>query len=183
MSCIAAQSVRVSPAETGQGFASERPIYKETTMPINVEPAVNPPPRRRDAPAAIDFYVKAFGRRGNWARARSRRQADHAAGAPPTASMSCSTTTSRRCAGAVDDSDSLGGTPVTIHLTVTDVDSKFQRALDAGRHRGAPLDDQFWETRYGRGRRPRSVTTGRWDSRYARSVRRRSKRPMSAQAG
>ena len=26
----------------------------------------------------------------------------------------------------------LGGTPVTIHLTVTDVDSKFQQALDAG---------------------------------------------------
>ena len=26
----------------------------------------------------------------------------------------------------------LGGTPVTIHLTVTDVDAKFQRAIDAG---------------------------------------------------
>jgi PhnB protein len=44
---------------------------------------------------------------------------------------------------------SLGGTPVTIHLTVTDVDAKFQRALDAGATVVVPLDEQFWGDRYG----------------------------------
>ena len=43
----------------------------------------------------------------------------------------------------------LGGTPVTIHLTVTDVDSKFQQALDAGATVLPPLEDQFWGDRYG----------------------------------
>ena len=36
------------------------------------------------------------------------------------------------CGGKSMTPESLGGTPVTIHLTVTDVDAKFQRALDAG---------------------------------------------------
>ena len=49
---------------------------------------------------------------------------------------------------------SLGGTPVTIHLTVTDVDAKFQRALDAGATVVMPLDDQFWGDRYGMVRDP-----------------------------
>ena len=49
---------------------------------------------------------------------------------------------------------SLGGTPVTIHLTVTDVDAKFQRALDAGATEVMPLDDQFWGDRYGMVRDP-----------------------------
>jgi PhnB protein len=44
---------------------------------------------------------------------------------------------------------SLGGTPVTIHLTVPDVDAAFQRALDAGATVVTPLDDQFWGDRYG----------------------------------
>jgi PhnB protein len=44
---------------------------------------------------------------------------------------------------------SLGGTPVTIHLTVTDVDAKFARALDAGASVVMPLEDQFWGDRYG----------------------------------
>jgi PhnB protein len=43
----------------------------------------------------------------------------------------------------------LGGTPVTIHLQVTDVDTAFQRAVDAGATVIAPLEDQFWGDRYG----------------------------------
>jgi PhnB protein len=43
----------------------------------------------------------------------------------------------------------LGGTPVTIHLQVTDVESAFQRAVDAGATVIAPLEDQFWGDRYG----------------------------------
>ncbi|MGY4711008.1 VOC family protein [Mycolicibacterium sp. CBM1] len=48
----------------------------------------------------------------------------------------------------------LGETPVTIHLTVTDVDAKFQRALDAGATVVMPHEDQFWGDRYGMVRDP-----------------------------
>jgi PhnB protein len=44
---------------------------------------------------------------------------------------------------------SLGGTPVSIHLPVTDVESQFQRAVDAGATVVAPLEDQFWGDRFG----------------------------------
>jgi PhnB protein len=43
----------------------------------------------------------------------------------------------------------LGGSPVTIHLVVADVDTKFQKAIDAGATVVMPLDDQFWGDRYG----------------------------------
>ncbi len=43
----------------------------------------------------------------------------------------------------------MGGTPVTIHLQVTDVESAFARAVDAGATVVAPLEDQFWGDRYG----------------------------------
>jgi PhnB protein len=43
----------------------------------------------------------------------------------------------------------LGGSPVTIHLTVTDVDTKFAKAVDAGATVVHPLEDAFWGDRYG----------------------------------
>lgn len=38
---------------------------------------------------------------------------------------------------------------MTIHLTVSDVDDKFQQAVDAGATVVMPLADQFWGDRYG----------------------------------
>jgi uncharacterized glyoxalase superfamily protein PhnB len=43
----------------------------------------------------------------------------------------------------------LGGTPVTIHLYVENVDQLFQRAVQAGAQVVMPLNDQFWGDRYG----------------------------------
>ena len=48
----------------------------------------------------------------------------------------------------------LGGSPVTIHLTVTDVEAKFARAVEAGAEVVMPLEDQFWGDRYGLVRDP-----------------------------
>jgi len=36
-----------------------------------------------------------------------------------------------------------------VGLTVTDVDAKYQKAVDAGATVIAPLEDQFWGDRYG----------------------------------
>lgn len=43
----------------------------------------------------------------------------------------------------------LGGTPVTIHMIVDDVDAVFARAIDAGAKVVMPVADQFWGDRYG----------------------------------
>ncbi|HEY9025894.1 MAG TPA: VOC family protein [Burkholderiaceae bacterium] len=43
----------------------------------------------------------------------------------------------------------LGGSPVTIHLAVPDVDASFRRATAAGATVRMPLSDMFWGARYG----------------------------------
>lgn len=43
----------------------------------------------------------------------------------------------------------LGGSPVTIHLYVTDVDTVFNNALAAGATAHMPVADMFWGDRYG----------------------------------
>ena len=45
--------------------------------------------------------------------------------------------------------ESIGGTPVTIHMFVEDADAVFNRALDAGAEARMPLADMFWGDRYG----------------------------------
>ena len=44
---------------------------------------------------------------------------------------------------------SLKGTPVTIHLYVTDVDAAFAKAVAAGAKVKMPVADMFWGDRYG----------------------------------
>jgi uncharacterized glyoxalase superfamily protein PhnB len=43
----------------------------------------------------------------------------------------------------------LGGTAVTLHLVVPDVDAAFARAVAAGATVTMPVADQFWGDRYG----------------------------------
>ena len=56
--------------------------------------------------------------------------------------------------GAARSPESLGGSPVTLHLYVEDVDVLFQRAVDAGAEVLLPVADQFWGDRYGMLRDP-----------------------------
>ena len=44
---------------------------------------------------------------------------------------------------------SIGGTPVTIHMYVEDVDAAFGKAVAAGAQVSMPLADMFWGDRYG----------------------------------
>ena len=44
---------------------------------------------------------------------------------------------------------SLGGSAVTIHLSVPDADAAFKRAVDAGASARMPVTDMFWGARYG----------------------------------
>lgn len=44
---------------------------------------------------------------------------------------------------------SLGGSPVTLHLMVDDVDAVAEKAVSAGAELVMPVADQFWGDRYG----------------------------------
>jgi len=44
----------------------------------------------------------------------------------------------------------LGGSPITVHLYVSDADAAFKRAVDAGAEVTVPLADMFWGDRYGK---------------------------------
>jgi uncharacterized glyoxalase superfamily protein PhnB len=44
---------------------------------------------------------------------------------------------------------SVGGSPVSIHMFVDDADAAFDKALAAGAEVRMPLADQFWGDRYG----------------------------------
>jgi uncharacterized glyoxalase superfamily protein PhnB len=51
--------------------------------------------------------------------------------------------------GSMASPATLGGTPVTLHLYVSDVDAVFDRAVEAGAQVLMPVADQFWGDRYG----------------------------------
>jgi PhnB protein len=122
---------------------------KEAAMAINIEPAVSPHLVVGDAAAAIDFYVKAFGAVELGRVPRPDGKLVHAALRINGSLVMLNDDFPEVCGGKSMTPKSLGGTPVTIHLTVTDVDAKFQQALDAGATVVAPLEDQFWGDRYG----------------------------------
>jgi PhnB protein len=118
-------------------------------MAIEVQPAVYPHLVVDDAAAAIDFYVKAFGATEYGRVPGPDGKLVHAAMNINGSTVMLNDDFPEMSGGKSMTPTSLGGTPVTIHLVVTDVDDKFQRAVDAGATVVAPLEDQFWGDRYG----------------------------------
>ena len=118
-------------------------------MAIEVQPSLSPHLVVDDAAAAIDFYVKAFG-------ATEHGRVPHPDGRLVHAALNINGCTVMLNDDFPDYNDgksstpkSFGGTPVTIHLQVPDVEAAFAKALDAGAVVVAPLEDQFWGDRYG----------------------------------
>jgi PhnB protein len=118
-------------------------------MAIAVEPALSPHLTVDNAAAAIDFYIKAFGAVELGRVPRPDGKLVHAAVRINGSLVMLNDDFPEMSGGKSMTPPSLGGTPVTIHLTVSDVDADFQRALDAGATVIVPLDEQFWGDRYG----------------------------------
>jgi PhnB protein len=116
---------------------------------IAVEPALSPHLVVNGAAAAIDFYIKAFDAVELGRVPGPEGKLMHAALRINGFTVLLNDDFPETCGGKSTTPISLGGTPVTMHLTVSDVDAKFQRALDAGATVVAPLADQFWGDRYG----------------------------------
>lgn len=119
-------------------------------MAIEVTPAVSPMLTVSDGAAAIDFYVKAFGAEElGRVPAPDGKRLFHAALRINGSLVMLNDDFPEMADGKSTTPTALGGTPVTVHLTVNDVDAKFQQAVDAGATVVMPLEDMFWGDRYG----------------------------------
>jgi PhnB protein len=120
-----------------------------TAKITEVTPALSPYLTVGDAAAAIDFYVNAFNAVELGRVPGPGGKLVHAAVQINGSTVLLSDDFPEYNDGKSSTPIALGGTPVTIHLTVEDVDARFQQALDAGATVVAVLEDQFWGDRYG----------------------------------
>jgi PhnB protein len=100
----------------------------------------------KDAARAIDFYERAFGAEEVFRLTAPDGTLIHASlrignsmlmladECPPMGAFS---------------PQKLGGSPVTIHLSVADVDASYARAVAAGATTQMPVTEMFWGARYG----------------------------------
>jgi PhnB protein len=118
-------------------------------MAIEVQPLVAPHLVVDDAAAAIDFYVKAFGATEYGRVPRPDGKLIHAALGINGSMVMLNDDFPEYNDGKSSTPTALGGSPVTIHLQVTDADAVFQSAVDAGATVVMQLEEQFWGDRYG----------------------------------
>jgi PhnB protein len=123
-------------------------------MAIAVQPALSPYLVVDDANAAIDFYIKAFGAVEVGRIPGPDGKLIHGAVQINGFTVMLNDDFPEMTDGKSMTPKALGGTPVTIHLTVTEVETRFQQAVDAGAAVVMPLEDQFWGDRYGMVRDP-----------------------------
>ncbi len=105
----------------------------------------------RDAPAAIDLYLRAF----------AARESFRTLG-PDGRVMFCELVLGDARIFVLDEfpeqralsPTTLGGTPIALHLYVARVDEAVARAVEAGMSLEIPVADFFWGERYGQVRDP-----------------------------
>ena len=100
----------------------------------------------RDAKAAVDFYKKAFGAEAPCVITLPNGQIMHAEILIDGAAVYL-VEENEECGGM--SPQSLGGSPVTMHLKVADCDAIFARAVESGCTPVMPLEDMFWGDRFG----------------------------------
>lgn len=112
----------------------------------------------KDATKAIDFYQKAFGAEpGEVMRLPDGSGVMHA---EVRIGNSTVMLTAENPQWNARSAESLGGSPVSLHIYVNDADKLFQRALDAGCQVSAPMMDAFWGDRYGKVKDPFGIEWG-----------------------
>jgi uncharacterized glyoxalase superfamily protein PhnB len=102
----------------------------------------------KDVQKAIDFYRKALGaERGSIMKTPDGSMIMHAELHFGNSTVMLSQENPQ---WEMKSAETLGGSPVSLHLYVDDADKVFQRAVDAGCQVAAPLMDAFWGDRYGK---------------------------------
>ena len=103
-----------------------------------------------DANQAIDFYKRAFGAvELSRHLAQDGKRIMHAALLINNSLLMLCDDFPEMCGGKSRTPKAFGGSPVTIHLQVPDVDALWKQAVDAGAQVELQLADQFWGDRYG----------------------------------
>src|SRR5467141_5133108 len=97
------------------------------------------------AAAAIDWYKKAFGAKELARQAVPDGKLMHARIRIGDSIVMLSDT----FPGGTQSPDTLGNSPVTLHIYINNVDKLWQQAVDAGAKVTMPLDNMFWGERYG----------------------------------
>ncbi|CAN5729425.1 VOC family protein [soil metagenome] len=114
-------------------------------------PGVRPHLTVSGGDAALDFYTKAFG--GVEYHPRSRFPNDprllHGEIIINESVVYVNDDFPEHNGGKSRTPKALGGTPITLHQCVADVDAAVNQALAAGAKVIMPVDDQFWGDRYG----------------------------------
>lgn len=105
----------------------------------------------RDAPAAMDFYIRAFGARDGGRLAGPDGKLMHGL---LWIGDSALMLVDENPEWGMSSPLSLEGTPVVLHLYVEDVDAALARAVEAGATLTMPAADMFWGDRYGQVRDP-----------------------------
>ena len=131
-----------------QYLASRNSEPKETTMPeaTTTTTTLTPYIACRNASDAITFYQKAFGADPVSVQRMPDGRVLHAALNVNGAVFSLMDEFPEH--GGIGP-QTLGGSPVTLHLQVPDCDAVFGRAVEAGCETRMPLQDMFWGDRYG----------------------------------
>ncbi|MDP1923378.1 MAG: VOC family protein [Thiobacillus sp.] len=100
----------------------------------------------RDANAAMDFYVRAFGAVDYGRLPGPDGKLMHGIMKIGDSSLML---VDENPEWSMNSPLSLGGTPVVLHLYVEDVDAALARAVEAGATLTMPATDMFWGDRYG----------------------------------
>ena len=126
------------------------------TQPATALQTATPRLRVRNVAAAIEFYTNAFE-----AKELSRFEVH---GTIPYAEMAFGNSQialgEESAEGGYPGPETLGGSPVTMHLDVEDVDAFVTRAVDAGAKLVSPVRDQFYGERSGSVADPFGYTWG-----------------------
>jgi PhnB protein len=99
---------------------------------------------------AIEFYKKAFGAQETYRMpAPGGDRLMHAEITIDGKPVFLADDFPEYCGGKSQTATALGGSPVTMHRYVRDVDAAVDRALQAGATALMPVQDMFWGDRYG----------------------------------
>jgi PhnB protein len=114
------------------------------------QPPITPHLTVSDAAAAIEFYKAAFGAEEMFRLpAPDGRRVMHCSLQLNGGRVMLNDDFPEFCDGKRHAPDATGGSGVTIHLEVGDVDAAFARAVKAGAAIVMPVADMFWGDRYG----------------------------------
>ncbi|WP_437973875.1 VOC family protein [Sorangium sp. So ce295] len=113
-------------------------------------PPVSPYLTVDDARAAIAFYQRAFGATVVAEQPTpDGKKLIHAALLVNGGLVMLSDDFPEQCGGVSRTPKAFGGTAVTLHLDLPDVDATWKSAVEAGASVEMPLADMFWGDRYG----------------------------------